>query len=161
MKSVLYVLFPILVALPLWADVANEKKLEESKPETETEVKPAAPTEGPHQGHLLSAGNFNLEVVWDKNLTAQVYLLDAEYKNETVQNSEVGIFMVAGNVESEMSCQTVENHFECKQNGKKFKKGELSISAKRNGSQGEEIKLKVPIEKKSAEDKKTKESKKK
>lgn len=153
MKSVLYVLLPVFFSFQSWAEM---------EPPTETpEEKPAPPAEGPHKGQLVSAGSFQLEILWEGD-SAKIYLLDAEYKNESVQNSEVGVFIQSGNTESEMSCQVVENYFECKQSGKKFKKGQLAISSKRNGVQAEEVKVKVPFEKKADEkDKKVKEPKKK
>jgi hypothetical protein len=118
------------------SDVTDSEKVEKKIPD-----------KGPHDGHLVQAGTYYLEIVWDaKDQSVKAYLLDIEARNETVQNSELGIFFLAGNVESEMSCQAVENHYECKQNGKKFKKGQLSISSKRNGTQAEEVKVKVPFE---------------
>lgn len=159
MKSVLLVLFPVLISFQAWADLpplpnSKDKPTEASNSSEENasaDEKPARPTEGPHKGQLVSAAGFNLEILWETD-TAKIYLLDSEFKNPTVQGSEVGIFIQSGNTESEMSCQAVENYFECKQSGKKFKKGQLAISAKRNGVPAEEVKVKVPFEKK-AEDK--------
>lgn len=151
MTRALSVLVSILFAVQVWAQ--NDEALD---------PKPAAPTQGSHQGKLVAAGNFQLELIWENDASLKVYLLDSEYKNETIQNSEVGVFIQSGNVESEMSCQPVENHFHCQQSGKKFKKGTLAISAKRSGLQAEEVKVDVPFEKKSYEkNKKVKDVKKK
>lgn len=161
MKSVLFVLFPVFISFQVGAEeAAKEANSPEPSLVDTAETKPAAPTEGPHKGSLVSAGGFQMEILWESDSSVKIYLLDADYKNETVQNSEVGVFIQSGNTESELSCQTVENYFECKQGSKKFKKGQLSISAKRNGTQAQEVKVKVPFEKK-AEDKKVKEPKKK
>lgn len=138
MKRALYVVVSVLFALQVWAE----------SDET-VDPKTTVPAQGPHQGKLVSAGNFQLELVWQSDASLKVYLLDDKYENETTENSEVGIFIQSGNIESEMSCQVVENHFQCQQNGKKFKKGTLAISAKRRGQQAEEVKVDVPFENKS------------
>ncbi len=101
---------------------------------------------GPHQGKIEEAGPFRLELLLEKDGHLKIYLLDATLKNEIVKNSEVGVFVKSGNTESEMTCQAVEaTHFECKQSGKKFKKGEFMISAKRDAIRAEEIKVKFPF----------------
>lgn len=157
MKSILFVCFSLFLVFQLQTVFATSGSNEDAKsPEASTttittvsgstEEKPVVPTEGPHKGRLVAAGSFQLEILWESDFSAKIYLLDSDYKNETVQGSEVGVFFVSGNVESEMSCQPAENYFECKQGSKKFKKGELSISAKRNGVQAEEVKVKVPFE---------------
>ena len=111
---------------------------------------------GPHGGHVESAGSHKLELLFEKDLSLKVYLLDSDLKNETVKNSEVDIFVKSGNVESEMSCQPNENYFECKQNGKKMRKGELSISSKRDGNRADEIKVNFPFDQKPEEKKPSK-----
>lgn len=163
-RRTLYVLFSVLITLNAWGEgeprpSGDDEKSAIDEVEAQSENrKPAPPTEGPHHGFLQPAGDFQLELIWESDLSLKVYLLDADYKNETVQNSEIGVFIQSGHVESEMSCQPVENYFECKQSGKKFKKGTLAISAKRSGRQAEELKVTVPFEKK-AEAKKNRKTK--
>lgn len=155
MKNVLFVLIPVLILVQAWADVPpmpnpKDKPADLGSPAEDSatsEEKPVRPTEGPHKGHLVAAGNYNLEVLWE-NETAKIYLLDAEFKNPMVQGSEMGVFIQSGNTESEMNCLIVEDYFECKQSGKKFKKGQLAISSKRNGVSAEEVKVNVPFDKK-------------
>lgn len=144
MKTILSVLFPLMLSRFAIADLVNK----ETDPSEAIELAEKKVQEfGEHQGKLVTTGNYSLEVVWGADSSVKIYLLDAEFKNQTVQNSEVGVFIQSGNTESEMSCQSVENsYFECKQSGKKFKKGELAIASKRNGAQGQEVKMKVPFE---------------
>ena len=166
MKKGLFVLISVLMTLPAWADVpplpdAKVKLADPSEAPLEPfnpEEKPARPTEGPHKGHLVAAANYNLEVIWE-NDSAKIYLLDADFKNPVVQGSEMGVFIKSGNTESEMNCLIVEDYFECKQNGKKFKKGQLAISSKRSGVQAEEVKVEVPFEKKAEKPKDVKKKK--
>lgn len=156
MKSVLLVLFPVLISFQVMADLPAMPSSKDTSTDSgdsnaeNSEEKSVRPSEGPHKGQLVSAASFNIEILWEAE-SAKIYLLDSEFKNPSVQGSEVGIFIQSGNTESEMSCQPVEDYFECKQSGKKFKKGQLAISAKRNGIPAEEVKVKVPFEKKADE----------
>ncbi len=132
--GLLSVLIFLTVAPPSRADDEAEEK----------KVEPPAP----HQGRIEVAGPYRLELILEKDGTLKIYLLDKDLKNEMVQNSEVGVFVKSGNTESEMTCKPIEvTHFECKQTGKKFKKGELLISSRRDNIRAEEIKLKFPFEK--------------
>lgn len=101
---------------------------------------------GPHKGYIHSTGPYQMELILEKNGSLLVYLLDSELKNETVKASEVGVFVKSGNVESEMNCQPKgDTHFECHQNGKVFRKGELAVTSKRDGVRSEEVKIKFPF----------------
>ncbi len=152
MKKSLFVLIAVLSA-NLWADLpplpsAKDKSLvgasSSDVQEAAIEEKSIRPNEGPHKGRIVAVANYNLEILWENDF-ARIYLLDSEFKNPTVQGSVVGVFIKAGNTESEMNCVVIEDYFECKQSGKKFKKGQLAISSKRNGVQAEEIKVEVPF----------------
>lgn len=156
MKTVLFVLFPIFISFQVLADLPQILNPKDKISETDStadensflsDEKPVTPVEGPHQGHLVAAANYNLEIIWEDD-TAKIYLLDSEFKNPVVQNSEIGVFIQSGNTESEMNCLIVEDYFQCKQTGKKFKKGQLAISSKRNGVQAEEVKVNLPFNKK-------------
>lgn len=173
MNKIFFVLIAFLLSIKTWADLpplpsSQDKSTEQESVKDEkssTEEKPSRPTHGPHNGNLISAASFNIEILWENDL-AKFYLLDSDFNNPVVQGSEVGVFIKSGNTESEMSCAPVEDYFECKQSGKKFKKGQLAISAKRSGVPAEEIKVDVPFAgkadlKTASESKKGKETKKK
>jgi len=103
---------------------------------------------GPHKGYIQMPGAFHTELVPNKDGSYKVYLLDIEFKNPMTKNSTVTARLKSANsTESEdLTCEESGEHFVCKSgNLKKVKKGELIVSAKRDGAPGSEAKYILPL----------------
>ena len=90
---------------------------------------------GPHGGRTQMPANFHTEVVADKDGSFHIYLLDMEFKNPTVQNSEVKASVTTGTKSKiKLKCSVMNgDHFHCK-GTKPVKTGNLILKVKRNGT---------------------------
>ncbi len=97
---------------------------------------------GPHGGYVEMPGLLHTEVVPDKDGSFHIYLLDIEFKNPTVKNSEVQAWLTvaASKDKIELKCETMEDtHFHCIPPKKYSKATGLIIKAKREQAQGNEV----------------------
>lgn len=101
---------------------------------------------GPHGGFVKMPGAFHTELVQLKDGTFKVYLLDMEFKNPVVENSEVKAWSVSGSKKSEIPCEAMGNdHFHCMPKVKPIKGEQLIVKAKRDQAQGNEATYKLPL----------------
>lgn len=101
---------------------------------------------GPHQGFIQMPGAFHTEVVPQKSGLVKVYLLDIEFKNPMVAQSEVQLSLKTERT-VEFKCTAQADYFECQfpDIKNKFKKGELILKASRDGHKGREAIYKLPL----------------
>ncbi len=101
---------------------------------------------GPHDGYIQMPGAFHTEVVAGSQGSFDIYLLDVEFKNPTVKDSEVQAWLSSGKKKSDLKCDLVEqSHFHCVPSNTSFKGKELIVKAKREQMQGNEAKYKLPL----------------
>ncbi len=99
---------------------------------------------GPNGGYIRMPGAFHTEVVPDKIGTLRVYLLDIQFENPSVKDSELKAFITKNKKKKELKCVVVDNYFLCT-GAKSIKSGELVLMPKREGVQGIEAKYKLPL----------------
>jgi hypothetical protein len=87
---------------------------------------------GPNGGHIRMPGNFHTEVIADKDGSFHVYLLDIQFQNPTIKNSEVKAHIISGKGKTKLKCKPMGTHFHCK-GGTPARKGSLVLKAKRSG----------------------------
>lgn len=100
---------------------------------------------GPHQGYVEMPGAFHTEVVPEKNGSYRVYLIDIEFKNPVVANSEVKLWLKNAAKKFAFSCKAEADSFLCSTKEKVSSPKELSIVAKRDGAQGNEARYHLPF----------------
>ena len=89
---------------------------------------------GPHGGHIKMPANFHTEVISDKDGSFHVYLLDIQFQNPTVKDSEIKAYVMNGKKKANLKCSVMgTNHFHCK-GSKPAKTGSLILKAKREGT---------------------------
>lgn len=87
---------------------------------------------GPNGGYIRMPANFHTEVVKINNKKIQVYLLDIQFKNPVVQNSDVTGSHYIGHAENKLNCRMKKKkYFECISKTE-LTEGHLKISARRN-----------------------------
>ncbi len=91
---------------------------------------------GPHGGRTQMPANFHTEVVANKDGSLLVYLLDMEFKNPLVKNSEVRAYLITRDKKkTRLKCKVMAgDHFRCK-GIKPIKAGNLVLKVKRSGTQ--------------------------
>jgi len=97
---------------------------------------------GPHGGYIRMPGAFHTEVVKEKN-GYRIYLLDMNWKNPSVLDSSVSANILAGKKKTELTCTKELNSYFCKSS--LAEKGELNITAKREGQTGIVAQYKLPL----------------
>lgn len=89
--------------------------------------------------------SFHAEVVLEKDRSYQIYLLDMQFQNSVVINSEVKAYIQNGKKKNNLKCEANEDYFQCKRL-KSQKYGTLNIMAKRDGVQTSmNTKYKLPL----------------
>jgi hypothetical protein len=87
---------------------------------------------GPNGGYIRMPANFHTEVVKINAKKIQVYLLDIQFKNPTVQNSDVTGSHYIAHSEYKLNCRAKKKkYFECISKTALLE-GHLKISARRN-----------------------------
>lgn len=102
---------------------------------------------GPHGGHIRMPANFHTEVIANKNGSFHVYLLDLQFQNPVVKNSEVKGYVVSEKKRKyALKCAVMnQDHFRCVAGGN-IKSGNLVIHAKRSGTTASmEAKYALPL----------------
>ncbi|MEQ1722148.1 MAG: hypothetical protein ABL930_03170 [Pseudobdellovibrio sp.] len=90
---------------------------------------------GPNGGHIKMPANFHTEVIADKDGSFHIYLLDMQFKNPTVKNSEIKAYVINGKKKTSLKCSVMgENHFNCKGRKPVKSANSLVIKAKREGT---------------------------
>lgn len=87
---------------------------------------------GPHGGYIQMPANFHTEVVPLKNGNLKIYLIDLQFENPVVKNSDVQAVLAQGKKNTKLKCEIKADHFECK-GAKDLKTGTLSLQATREG----------------------------
>lgn len=101
---------------------------------------------GPHGGFIQMPGSFHTEVVPDAKNSYSIHLLDMNFQNATVKNSEVKAWLAQGSKKSELKCKVVGvAYFNCTPSDSNFKGQQLIVKAKRDGAQGNEAVYKLPL----------------
>lgn len=89
---------------------------------------------GPHGGHIKMPANFHTEVITDKDGSFHIYLLDLQFQNPTVKDSEIKAYVKSGKKKIKLTCNVMAtNHFHCT-GSKPIKTGSLILKAKREGT---------------------------
>lgn len=125
-------LFSLLLMFTAFANIASAHG--EDKP-------------GPHGGHVRMPANFHTEVVADKDGSFHIYLLDMQFQNPVVKNSEIKGYVTSEKKKKyTLKCSVMnENHFHCVYNGK-IKSGILVLKAKRDGTKASmDAKYNLPL----------------
>lgn len=102
---------------------------------------------GPHGGRTQMPANFHTEVVADKDGSLHIYLLDMEFKNPSIKDSEVKAYLTMGSKKKVvLKCSIMDgDHFHCK-GTKPVKTGTLVLKVKRNGTQASmDAKYELPL----------------
>lgn len=100
---------------------------------------------GPNGGYVEKPGAFHTELVPQKSGEYRVYLTDTKFKNPTVANSEVKMWLGSGKEKIDFSCKAESDSFLCSTEAKIFEAGELTVLAKRDGRQGAETIYRFPL----------------
>lgn len=92
---------------------------------------------GPHGGYVRMPGAFHTELVEKKPKTLEVYLLDINFKNPVIENSEVTAKLTnkTGKQQDTVNClaQKEKMNFECKLDKDFSLYQKIKIKAIRNG----------------------------
>lgn len=124
MKATLTLIFSILTSISL-----NVFAHGEDKP-------------GPHGGYIRMPGAFHTEVVKEKE-GYRVYLLDINWKNPSVLDSSIAAYIQVGKKKTDLACAKESDSYFCK--SKLPEKGDLNITAKREGQTGAVSSYKLPL----------------
>jgi len=88
---------------------------------------------GPHGGYIRMPGAFHTEVVKEKN-GYRVYLLDINWKNPSVLDSDVKASIQVGKNKTDLNCTKESDSYLCISSLPQ--KGMLNINSKREGQAG-------------------------
>lgn len=99
---------------------------------------------GPNGGYIRMPGVFHTEVV-AKPDKLEVYLLDIEWKNPTIKDSNVDVKLSDENKTKTLACSPERNRFVCKLENNSLRKGQLTVTAKRGKDQGAPAIYSLPL----------------
>ena len=100
---------------------------------------------GPNGGFVRMPGAFHTEVVPRKR-NFQVFLLDVEFKNPMVAESNVEFTLKQADRETKDNCEPVKNHFVCSlPKDVALQTGNLEVKASRNNVVGGIVNYKLPL----------------
>lgn len=100
---------------------------------------------GPNNGYIKMPGGFHTEVVPNKDGTFKVFLIDINFKNPTVKESNVAAWIENKKNKVEVKCEPMRDHFHCFPKGVDLKKGSLIVLAQRSLAKGNEAVYKLPL----------------
>ena len=98
---------------------------------------------GPHGGQIRMPGAFHTEVISHPN-GFQVYLLDINFQNPTVKNSDVKASIQSVGKVDQLKCDTHPDHFFCKFSSPP-KSGILIIESTRESAKGNSVQYNLPF----------------
>lgn len=98
---------------------------------------------GPHKGYIKMPGSFHTELVPFKKNKMKVYLLDIDWKNPSVNRSQVQMTYN----KSQADCKSEKNYFMCSfdKSIDLNKNGELKVLAERENKKGAEVIYILPL----------------
>lgn len=100
---------------------------------------------GPNGGFVRMPGAFHTEVVPGKG-NFQVFLLDIEFKNPIVAESNVEFTLKQSGRETKETCKSERNYFVCSlAKGTSLQTGELEVKASRSNAVGGIVNYKLPL----------------
>lgn len=101
---------------------------------------------GPNGGFIRMPGAFHTEVVPHGPNKVKVFLLDIEWKNPTVLNSSLSASLKSKKT-SQGKCEIQKNYYLCNfpDEVDLSKKGQLTITAKRDNQTGNEVSYELPL----------------
>jgi hypothetical protein len=100
---------------------------------------------GPHGGDVRMPGAFHTEVKLGEK-SVQVYLLDMNFANPTVDKSKVSATLKQAGQQVALKCAPVGEAFSCElPKGQQLKSGELEVKANRSGLQGNVATYALPL----------------
>lgn len=99
---------------------------------------------GPNGGFIRMPGAFHTELVLESPNTVKVFLLDIEWKNASVNKSDVQIIHSS---KTKADCKIKENFYICvfPKNINLKKKGSLKVSSIRETQKGNEVSYPLPL----------------
>jgi len=100
---------------------------------------------GPNGGFIRMPGGFHTELKLDKGKLS-IYLLDINWKNPTVMNSNVQVEYVLDKNSRSLECKAKEQHFVCSlPKDIKGDRGVITVSANREGMAGAIARYELPL----------------
>lgn len=99
---------------------------------------------GPHGGFLLMPGAFHTEVIPEQK-DFKVMLLDIDFKNPTVKDSEVKAVIKYNGQSISIPCTAKTDYFFCPVARSLLNKGQLEITATRLGEKGASMAYDLPL----------------
>ena len=99
---------------------------------------------GPNKGFIQMPGPFHTEVVQNKDGSYKIYLLDVDFKNPVITNSNVQVTLKDGR-SSKLECSGMQDHFHCVGAKKAKNRGQLLVLATRDGVKGSEAVYQLPL----------------
>jgi hypothetical protein len=98
---------------------------------------------GPNGGHIKMPSSYHTELVL-KEGALEIYLLDVNFKNPMVKNSQLEVYYIKNKKQEKLKCSSSESFYRCD-----FKKdletGELLLKSKRNGIKGKDVSYQLPL----------------
>lgn len=101
---------------------------------------------GPRGGFIRMPGAFHAEVIPLGPNKLKVYLLDINWKNPSVSNSNLSVKLKSKKT-SQAKCEVQENYYLCEfpKGVDLTKKGELSVEAQRENQKGNKVSYELPL----------------
>lgn len=101
---------------------------------------------GPNGGFVRMPGAYHTELVPDGRDKFRVYLLDINWKNPTVNASEINVQHMTGKKTSEIKCEAKTDYFLCQlPKNAKLTKGKLVLESTREGQKGVTANYPLPL----------------
>lgn len=99
---------------------------------------------GPHNGFVRMPGAYHVETIPTKD-ALDIMLLDVNFKNPTVLNSNIKVSIKSGKQVYHLSCESMENYFTCPVSTKLLNRGTLVIESVRQQSEGIPVEYPLPL----------------
>jgi hypothetical protein len=101
---------------------------------------------GPHNGFIKMPGAYHVELIPHKN-SIDIMLLDIDFKDPIVLNSNVNVKIKSGKVVTTLQCTAKNDHFNCPASKKLLNsKGILTVKSKRDRSEGMSVNYSLPLQ---------------
>lgn len=101
---------------------------------------------GPNGGYIRMPSNFHTEIVPKGDSQFQVYLLDIQFANPTVDKSQLKVLQKVKGQEYPVTCQVAGTLYSCTlAKGQTLKAGELVIESERMGQRGVAVTYPLPL----------------
>lgn len=101
---------------------------------------------GPHGGYVRMPGAFHTELVPNSDVQFKIYLLDINWKNPSVKNSQIIIKYIGKAGSESVTCRQEVDSFVCQlSQALTLQNGKLSVKATRENSVGAEVFYNLPL----------------